>query len=101
MPQAKGDVATFDVVKPLQETFTAAVQSAIAAQEQGLQYVQTLYETGLETAKYQTESATRMTEILAEHAQKQREAFQKLAERSIQSYMDALKTALSRYEKQA
>jgi hypothetical protein len=73
----------------------------IAAQEQGLKYVQNLYEAGLETTKYQTESATHMAEILAEQAQQQREAFQKLAERSIQSYMDALRTALSTYEKQA
>jgi polyhydroxyalkanoate synthesis regulator phasin len=101
MPKTKEDIASFDVVKPLQETFVAALESAITAQEHGLKYVQTLYEAGLETTKYQTESATRMAEVLAEQAQKQRDTFQKLTERAIQSYTDALQTALSAYDKQA
>ena len=101
MNKPKSDVAALDVVKPLQESFVAAVESAMAAQEQGLKYVQTLYEAGLETTKHQAESASRMAEILAQQAQRQGEAFEGLAQKSIQMYMDSLKTALSTFEKQA
>lgn len=99
MSKANVHVASLDVVKPLQETFVASVERAMTAQEQGLKYVQTLYEAGLEATKYQMESTSRMADLLAEQAQKQREAFESVLERAIQAYTDALRTALSTYNK--
>jgi hypothetical protein len=77
--------------------FQELANSAIAAQERNVRYVQSFVQNGTEVLKSHVNSARTLLEILAEQSQKQQETFQALARESWDTYVDFLFTPFSYY----
>ena len=77
--------------------FQALANSAIAAQERNVRYVQSFVQNGTEVLKSHVNSARTLMQILAEQSQKQQETFQALARESWDTYVDFLFTPFSYY----
>jgi hypothetical protein len=71
--------------------------SAIAAQERNVRYVQSFVQNGTEVLKSHVNSARTLMQILAEQSQKQQETFQTLARESWDTYVDFLFTPFEYY----
>jgi hypothetical protein len=77
--------------------FQEMANSAIAAQERNVRYVQSFVQNGTEVLKSHVNSARTLMQILAEQSQKQQETFQALARESWDTYVDFLFTPFSYY----
>ena len=77
--------------------FQALANSAIAAQERNVRYIQSFVQNGTEVLKSHVNSARTLMQILAEQSQKQQETFQALARESWDTYVDFLFTPFSYY----
>jgi hypothetical protein len=77
--------------------FQELANSAIAAQERNMRYVQSIVQNGTEVLKSHVEGARTLMQILTEQSQKQQEAFQALVRESWDSYVDFLFTPFSYY----
>ena len=77
--------------------FQELANSAIAAQERNVRYVQSFVQNGTEVLKSHVNSARTLMQILAEQSQKQQETFQALARESWDTYVDFLFTPFSYY----
>ncbi len=87
--------ATEDLTTSLRETNRATVDTAVAAQERNLRYVQSTYENGIEVLKSHTESTRQLWQTLAEQSRRQQEAWQQLARLSLDMYLDWLSMPFS------
>lgn len=76
----------------------AAAESLVDAQERNVQYAQRLFKDGTEILKGQAESMQTLMQELGQQVKKQQEALQKLANESVESYVDFLRTPLSYYQ---
>jgi hypothetical protein len=81
-----------------QSTFVNMAQSAVAAQEQTIQFAQSTLEQGIDALKKQGESAQTVMQELTEQYHKQQEAFQTLTTASVHAYMQFLSAPLSSYQ---
>jgi len=77
--------------------FQELANSAIAAQERNVRYVQSFVQNGTEVLKSHVNSARTLMQILAEQSQKQQETFQTLARESWDTYVDFLFTPFALY----
>ena len=77
--------------------FQALANTAIAAQERNVRYVQSFVQNGTEVLKSNVNGARTLMQILAEQSQKQQETFQALARESWDTYVDFLFTPFSYY----
>jgi hypothetical protein len=77
--------------------FQALANSAIAAQERNVRYVQSFVQNGTEVLKSHVNSARTLMQILSEQSQKQQETFQELARESWDTYVDFLFTPFEYY----
>jgi len=77
--------------------FQAFANSAIAAQERNVRYVQSLVQNGTEVLKSHVNSSRALMQVLAEQSQKQQETFQVLVRESWDTYVDFLFTPFSYY----
>ena len=77
--------------------FQELANSAIAAQERNVRYVQSFVQNGTEVLKSNVNDARTLMQILAEQSQKQQETFQALARESWDTYVDFLFTPFSYY----
>jgi len=77
--------------------FQALANSAIAAQERNVRYVQSFVQNGTEVLKSHVNGARTLMQILAEQSQKQQETFQALARESWDTYVDFLFTPFAYY----
>jgi len=77
--------------------FQAFANSAIAAQERNLRYLQSVVQNGTEVLKSHVNSSRALMQVLAEQSQKQQETFQVLVRESWDTYVDFLFTPFSFY----
>ncbi len=77
-----------EVTPKQREVFQTLANGAVAAQERNIQFAQSVLENGIEVLKSHAESTRSLTHTLLEQSQKQREAFQTLAQESSESYRD-------------
>jgi hypothetical protein len=77
--------------------FQAFANSAIAAQERYVRYVQSIVQNGTEVLKSHVNSSRALMQVLAEQSQKQQETFQVLVRESWNTYVDFLSTPFSYY----
>jgi hypothetical protein len=73
--------------------------SLVAAQERNVQFAQTLFEDGVAQLRAQEETTRGMFQTIAEQSEKQRTAFQKLAQESVNAYLDLLAAPVAFYQK--
>jgi signal transduction histidine kinase len=76
----------------------AAAESLTAAQERNMQYAQRFFTEGMEILERQVESMRVLMQELEQQARKQQEALQTLANESVDTYIDFLRTPLSYYQ---
>jgi hypothetical protein len=77
--------------------FQTFANSAIAAQERNVRYVQSIVQNGTEVLKSHVNSSRALMQVLAEQSQKQQETFQVLVRESWDTYVDFLFTPFSYY----
>ncbi len=83
-----------EVLKANQE----AAESLTAAQEGNVKYAQRFFTDGMEVLERQAESMRSLMQELERLAKKQQEALQTLANESVDTYIDFLRTPLSYYQ---
>jgi hypothetical protein len=81
------------------EALQAVVDSAIAAQERNTKLAQGILENGIEVLKSQVGVTRSLTQELGQQYQKQQEAFQALAQESMEAYRDFLFAPLTFFQK--
>jgi len=81
------------------EGLQAVVDSAIAAQERNTKLAQGIIENGIDVLKSQVEVTNSLMQELGQQYQKQQEAFQALAQESMETYRDFLFAPLTFFQK--
>ena len=81
------------------EGFQAVVDSALAAQERNTKLAQNIIENGIEVLKSQAGVTRSLMQELGQQSQKQQEAFQALAQQSMEAYREFLFTPLTFFQK--
>lgn len=81
------------------EGFQALVESTIEAQERNTKFAQSTLENGLEVLKSQLDLTHSLIQELEQQYQKQQEAFQALAQESIDAYRDFIFAPLNFFQK--
>ena len=83
----------------LQGALQAIAESATAAQERNVKFVQSAFENGFDLFKNQEESTRSLTQELMKQSQKQLAAFQALAHESVDAYIEFFNAPLSYYNR--
>ena len=94
----KANRASEKVARATGDSMKAVVDHGVALQERNVRFAQNVVDSSIKELRFQAESNRAMTQELVERAEKQREAFQTLAEESINSYMEFLYAPLSYYK---
>jgi hypothetical protein len=81
------------------QAYQAVASSVVAAQERNVQFAQTVFENGIAQLKAQEETARGLFQTIADQSEKQRAAFQKVAQESVNAYLDLLATPIAFYQK--
>jgi hypothetical protein len=82
-----------------QPLFQSVADSAVAARERNLKFVQSFLENGTEVLRSHAEGTRTLMQTLTEQSQKQREAFQVLARGTWDAYRGFFSSPLSYYER--
>ena len=80
------------------DSFQAVVDHAVGLQERNVRFAQDLVDSSIKELRHQAESNRAMTQELVERAEKQRDAFQTLVEKSVDTYMDLVYAPFSYYK---
>ncbi len=88
---------TEQLLKSFQEGNQTVVEGMVAVQEGNVQVAQSVLTDWIETLKSQTENAQMLVREIEQQAHKQQEAFQRLAQQSVDSYFDVLHASYSSF----
>jgi hypothetical protein len=83
MAETNVNEAVWNLTKTVQETGQAIANSAVAAQERNIQYVQSVLVNGTEVLKSHVESARTLMQTVTEQAQQPQEMFQTVANSTV------------------
>jgi hypothetical protein len=81
------------------QTYEAVTSSVVATQERNIQFAQSVFENGIAQLRAQEETTRGLFQTMAEQSEKQRVAFQKLAQESLNAYLDLLAAPIAFYQK--
>src|SRR5258708_4450616 len=87
------------LINSVQETNKAITETAVSAQEKNLAFAQSVLENGIEVLKWNAESTRTLMQEVEQQYQKQQEAFQALAQESIDAYRDFIFAPLNFFQK--
>ena len=79
--------------------YQAVASGVVAAQERNVQFAQTVFESAVAQARAQEEAARGLFQTISDQSEKQRTAFQKLAQESVNAYLDLLAAPVAFYQK--
>lgn len=91
--------AALEWTETTRQAYQAVASGIVAAQERNVQFAQTLFESSVAQARAQEEAARGLFQTIAEQSEKQRTAFQKLAQESVNAYLDLLAAPIAFYQK--
>ena len=91
--------AALEWTETTRQAYQAVASGIVAAQERNIQFAQTAFENGVAQLRAQEETARGLFQTMAEQGEKQRTAFQKVAQESINAYLDLLSTPIAFYQK--
>jgi hypothetical protein len=83
--------------KPQQAVVQTVVNTALAAQERNVKFMQSMFANGSEVLQAQGESTRDLAQTLAELSRRQQEAFQTVARGSFNTFVDFLTAPFSYY----
>ncbi len=86
---------TWDLVNSFRDTSQAVANNIVAVQELNMKFAQSLFLNGMEVNKNQVDMTRSLMEELGKQSQKQQDAFLRLGNASLNSYMDFFRTPLS------
>jgi len=103
MTEKKANEAEKDLVDSIRETNQAIAESIIATQQRNMKFAQSMFTSTMEVIKSHAEATQTLMQQWEQQAQKQREAFQKLAQgmgstQLIENYSSLLRTGFSTYQ---
>jgi hydroxylamine reductase (hybrid-cluster protein) len=91
--------AALEWTETTRQAYQAVASGVVAAQEHNVQFAQTVFENGVAQLRAQEETARGLFQTMAEQTEKQRTAFQKLAQESVNAYLDLLAAPIAFYQK--
>ena len=77
------------------DSFRVVADGAVAVQERNTKFAQSVFESGIETLRGQTETNRAVIEKLAEETGRQQDALRTMVQESVGAYMDFLNSAFS------
>jgi methyl-accepting chemotaxis protein len=80
------------------DSFGTVLDHAVGLQERNVRFAQGLVDDSIKELRYQAESNRAMSQELLERAERQREAFQRLLEESVEAYMELAYAPFSYYK---
>jgi methyl-accepting chemotaxis protein len=80
------------------DSFGTVLDHAVGLQERNVRFTQGLVDGSIKELRYQAESNRAMAQELLERAERQREAFQRLLEESVEAYMELAYAPFSYYK---
>ncbi len=86
------------VARETGDSLKVVIDHGVALQERNVRFAQDIVDGSIKGLRSQAESNRALTHEIVERAEKQREAFQTLAEESLNSYMDFLYAPFSYYK---
>src|SRR5690348_210488 len=92
--------AALEWTETSRQAYQAVASGIVAAQERNIQFAQTAFENGVAQLRAQEETARGLFQTIAEQSEKQRTAFQKVAQESINAYLDLLAAPMAFYRKE-
>ena len=87
-----------NLARTTRDSYERVLDHAVATQERNLRFAQEMVEGFIHELREQAESNRAIALELAERADKQRDAFQKIVEESLDAYMDLAFAPLSYYK---
>jgi hypothetical protein len=91
--------ATLAWTETTRQAYQAVTSEVVAAQERNVQFAQTAFENGIAQLRAQEETTRGLFQTMAEQSEKQRAAFQKVAQESINAYLDLLAAPVAFFQK--
>ena len=103
MAEKKANEAEKDLVDSIRETNQAIAESIIAAQQRNMKFAQNMFTSTMDVLKSHAEATHALMQQWEQQAQKQQEAFQKLAQgmgstQWMENYSNLLRTGFSTYQ---
>jgi hypothetical protein len=86
---------TWDLVSSFRDTNQAVANNIVAVQELNMKFAQSLFLNGMEVYKNRVDITRSLMEEFGKQSQKQQDAFLRLGNASLNSYMDFFRTPLS------
>jgi guanylate kinase len=93
------NAAALEWSETTRKAYETVSSSIAAAQERNVQFAQSVFEQGVEQLRAQEETARGLFQAMAEQSEKQRLAWQKLAQESVNAYLDLLAAPIAFYQK--
>ncbi len=87
-----------NLARTTRDSYERVLDHAVATQERNVRFAQEMVEGSIAELREQAESNRAIALELAERADKQRDAFQKIVEESLDAYMDLAFAPLSYYK---
>ena len=94
----KANKAGEKFARTTRDSYMTVVDHAVSLQERNVRFAQSVADDSIKELRHQAEVTRTMTQEVVERAEKQRDAFQSLAEESLDAYMDLLYAPLSYYK---
>ena len=91
--------ALTELAQTFRESYQTVADTAAAAQEHNIKFVQTMMGTGIEELKSQIESARAMLATLAEQSERQQQTVDTLARETISAYIEFAYSPFAYYQK--
>jgi CRISPR/Cas system-associated exonuclease Cas4 (RecB family) len=86
------------VVRTTRDSYMTVVDHAVGMQERNVRFAQSIAEGSIKELREQADDNRAMTHEMVKRVENQREVVQKLAEESLDAYMDMLYAPLSYYK---
>ena len=91
--------ALTELAQTFRESYQAVADSAAAAQEHNIKFVQTMMGTGVEELKARIETARTTLSALAEQSERQQQAVDTLARETVSAYIELAYSPFAYYQK--
>lgn len=94
----KANKAAERLAETTRDSYQTVLDHTVGLQERNVRFAQEVVDGSINELRHQAESNRAMTQALVERAEKQRDAFQTLAEESVDAYMDFLYAPFNYYK---
>lgn len=98
MADNKMSEAALNIVRTVRDANQAIANNIVAAQDRNVKYTQSVLVNGLEVLKSQMDSNRTLGQQMLEMSQRQQEAWQTIAQETVDAYIDMLRAPYTSYK---